>query len=215
MILKIKSLTIFIIAVIGFTSFADAQITSREKTFQLMTKRSQKIVRGYINSHTAISFEDEGIKLHCGYILEINVNKGWKGGEDSFKVFSPHSDVLLGDNYEYVIFARQNAYFNPSKPKLDFLNCDNLNSTRMDVSGFEYFATSLKQQIFPLVNYDGPTNIINEDTNMVKKGEWMLLVNRLSNDHIPFSIERRRLNIDNDKILEEMSLKDFIREFLN
>ncbi|MBT6031636.1 MAG: hypothetical protein HOH19_03600, partial [Kordiimonadaceae bacterium] len=108
--MKINYLLLLLISAIGVTSYAGAQSQSREKTFQLLTNRSQKIVRGYINSRTPISFEDEGIALHCGYVLEINVNKSWKGGEDSFKVFSPHSDVLLGDNYEYVIFARQNAY---------------------------------------------------------------------------------------------------------
>ena len=83
----------------------------------------------------------------------------------------------------------------------------------MDISDFEFLSTRLSQQIFPLISYSTEKTIVDEDTGIMKRGEWMLIVDRISNNALPYSITRRRLNNGNLNVIEEMNYKDFLSAF--
>lgn len=183
-------------------------------TYQRMANTSSKIVKGKITNKRPITYELDGQILTCGWVLDIDVIESWKGGDDNFSVFANHSDILLGDDLDYFLFAKRNPQYSTTRENIDFINCDGFNSTRMNLSPFEFFATDLKQQIFPIVSYNGNDNVMDTDTNMTKRGEWMLIVDRISNSYLPDTIQRRRLNGENQKIIEEMSLSDFLKEFI-
>lgn len=208
-----------LIKVIGIISalfiFTAAHGQSRTNSYQYLANTAGKIVTGRINDRTAITYELEGKILVCGWLLNIEVSKSWKGGADNFNVFSTNSDILLDNDMEYFFIAQKNYNYHETKQNIAFVNCDGLNSVRMNVSGFKYFATSLKQRIFPIISYNAQDNIIDESSNNIKRGQWMLILNRLSNLHLPSTIRRRRINTGNEKIIEEMSFSDFINEFIS
>lgn len=207
--LFLRILFIFIISTL-FTFELNAQANS--DTYHRMKNTSAKVIRGKIIGSEAIRYNYDGENLVCGHVLEIDVVESFKGGDENFKVFVSNDDILLGSDYEYFMFARRNNNYG-NTPKVAFINCIDDKSTRMDVSPYPFLATSLRQQIFPIISYTSVKNIVDEDTNVVKKGDWMLVVDRMSNNSLPYTISRRRLNIGNDDILEEMSLKQFLLEF--
>lgn len=204
----------FIVIVIGMVLSISAYAQTRDNTYLRMTNTSAKIVKGKITDREAIEYDYDDERLICGYILDISVVESWKGGMESFKVFASNSDILMHSDMEYFLFARRNSNFGNSA-KVEFINCDDGKSTRMDVSGFEYLATRLRQQIFPIVSYDGDNSVIDTDTNVMKRGQWMMIVNRIANSALPFTIARRRLNNGNENIIEEMSFSDFLSEFIS
>jgi len=210
--MNIKIYFIIILSGLIFNISAFGQV--RDNTYLRMINTSAKIVKAKITGREAIEYDYDGENLICGYVLNISVVQSWKGGMDDFKVFASNSDILMEGDMEYFMFARRNNSFGDT-PKVAFLNCDDEKSTRMDISGFEYLATRLKQQIFPIISYDKEKNIIDTDTNVVKRGDWMMIVNRISNSALPYTIARRRLNNGNDKVIEEMSLSDFLNEFVS
>ncbi len=195
-----------------FVSLSNAQ--GRDKTYERIKNTSAKIVRGKILGREEVRYDYDGIDMRCGYILEIDVIQSFKGGNDNFKVFASNSDILMNDapDTEYFLFARRNPAFGKG-PATDFINCDEGRSTRMDISGFEYLSTRLTQQIFPIVSYRSDNPIVDEDTGVVKKGEWMMIVDRIANNALPYTISRRRLNNGNQAVIEEMSLSNFLDEF--
>ena len=191
------------------------QAQNADNTYVRFLNTSAKVVQGKITGREAIHYDYDGEDLICGYILDIAVTKSWKGGDQNFKVFASNSDVLMDGEYEYFLFARKNPKFGMSgRDALDFINCDDGKSTRMDVSRFEFLATRLRQQIFPLISYNGGDKIVDEDTGIVKRGQWMMIVSRIANSALPFTIMRRRLNNGNQHVIEEMNYADFQDEFL-
>lgn len=210
--MNIKKYFIIILSIMIFSISAYGQV--RDNTYLRMTNTSAKIVKGKITGREAIEYNYDGQRLICGQILDISVVESWKGGTESFKVFASNSDILMDGDVEYFLFARRNPNFGDST-KVEFINCDDEKSTRMDVSAFEYLATRLRQQIFPIISYDGANRVIDEDTNVVKRGQWMMIVNRISNSALPYTIARRRLNNGNENIIEEMSFSDFLSEFIS
>ena len=209
--MKLKYLLpLVLIAVFSFSSASFAQ----SNTYNRMLNSAAKVVRGKITGFQEIRFDyDEDNKnVVCGQILDIEVTESFKGGNDNFKVFVSNNDMLIGDEYEYFIIARRNKNASDS-PKVDFISCFEGRSTRMDVSSIPYLATSIRQQIFPIVSYRREDNIIDPDTRVAKKGEWMLVVDRIANNALPYTIARRRFNNGNDEIIEEMRLSDFLRDF--
>ncbi len=214
-----KTIKIIIISVISifvstilFVSFSNAQ--GADKTYTRIKNTSAKIVRGTIVGREEVRFIYDEVNMRCGYIMEINVIQSFKGGDENFKVFVSNSDILMNDapETEYFIFARKNPSFGVNSAP-DFLNCDEGRSTRMDLSGFEYMSTRLTQQIFPIVSYTAENPIVDEDTGVVKKGEWMMIVDRIANNALPYTIPRRRLNNGNLAVIEEMSYSHFVNEF--
>lgn len=197
---------------IFFVGQSNAQ--GRDKTYERIVNTSAKIVRGKIIGREEVRYNYDGVDMRCGYILDIEVLKSFKGGNDSFRVFASNSDILMegAPDHEYFIFARRNMKYGP-RAAVDFLNCDGGRSTRMDISPFEYMSARLTQQIFPILSYSADNPITDEDTGVVKKGEWMMIVDRISNNALPFTIARRRLNNGNIAVIEEMSLSDFLFEF--
>lgn len=189
-----------------------------QNNYQYTVNTSAKVVQGRILSREEVryDYDEDNLNLVCGYILEIAVTKGFKGGDDNFKVFASNSDVLMEDDKarEYFIIARKNKKFGATgREANDFINCDQGKSTRMDISKFEFLSTRLKQQIFPLISYNSQDAVIDEDTGVMKRGEWMMIVNRISNSALPYTIMRRRLNNGNENVIEEMSYSDFLEEF--
>ena len=195
--------------VLNVSAFGQA----RDNTYLRMTNTSAKIVKGKITHREAIEYDYDGERLVCGYVLDISVVQSWKGGTEDFKVFSSNSDIIMDGEVDYFLFARRNNNFG-NNTKVEFINCDGGKSTRMDISGFEYLATRLRQQIFPIISYDNGDSVIDTDTNVMKRGDWMMIVNRISNSALPYTIARRRLNNGNENVIEEMSLSDFISEFI-
>ncbi|MBT5073762.1 MAG: hypothetical protein HOJ34_07785 [Kordiimonadaceae bacterium] len=207
--IKIYFLLILTGLVLNVSAFGQA----RDNTYLRMTNTSAKIVKGKITHREAIEYDYDGERLVCGYVLDISVVQSWKGGTEDFKVFSSNSDIIMDGEVDYFLFARRNNNFG-NNTKVEFINCDGGKSTRMDISGFEYLATRLRQQIFPIISYDNGDSVIDTDTNVMKRGDWMMIVNRISNSALPYTIARRRLNNGNENVIEEMSLSDFISEFI-
>jgi hypothetical protein len=176
---------------------------------------AQKIVKGRIIERKPIPYVLDGVTKTCGWVLDIAVDQSWKGGKDTFQLFSTHSDIYINTDPSqvYFIFGFRTFKYDPEKQSIDFVECDGLNSARLDVSQFEYLVTGLKQKIFPLITYDDHTNEV-DINNKPKTGEWMLVLKRISNAFLPETIERRRLNNGNDNIIEEMKFSDFLDEFL-
>lgn len=196
-----------------FSTASSAQQSSN--SYQWVANTSSKIVQGHIIGKEEVRYDYEEENLVCGFVLELEVTKSFKGGDEGFKLFATNSDILMEDDLEYFIFTRKNPKFGTSgADALEFVNCDGGKSTRMDVSGFEYLATRLRQQIFPLVSYDGGDRIVDEDTGVIKRGQWMMVVNRIANAALPYTIMRRRLNNGNENIIEEMSYTDFLSEII-
>ncbi len=210
-IIIITVLTIFVSTLI-IASQSNAQ--GRDKTYERIKNTSAKIVRGKIIGREEVRYDYDGLDMRCGYILEIDVIETFKGGNDNFKVFASNSDILMNDapDTEYFMFVRENPAFG-ERPAIDFINCDEGRSTRMDISGFEYLSTRFTQQIFPIVSYTAENPIVDEDTGVVKKDEWMMIVDRIANNALPYTISRRRLNNGNPAVIEEMSLRNFLDEF--
>lgn len=193
-------------------------MTAQESSnsYQWVANTSSKIVQGHILGKEEVRYDYEEQNLVCGYILDLNVSKSFKGGDGSFKLLATNSDILMEDDLEYFVFARKNPKFGASgADALDFVNCDGGKSTRMDVSSFEFLATRQRQQIFPLASYDGGDSIIDEDTGVIKRGQWMMIVDRIANAALPYTIMRRRLNNGNENIIEEMSYTDFLAEIID
>ena len=205
-----------IITSLGFCGATQAQ--NPDNTYKRMANTSTKIIQGRIIGREEIRFDydDDNLNVVCGQLLEIEVTKSWKGGNERFKVFSQNSDILMGGEMEYFIFARINRKFgNTGLAAIDFINCDEGRSARMDISDFAFLATRLRQQIFPLVSYDSDNKVMDEDTHVMKRGDWMMIVNRIANSALPYTIMRRRLNNGNKNIIEEMSLRNFLDEFIS
>jgi len=209
--IKINILFVLFCLSISFPAFGQ----SNDSTYEFLTNVSAKIVRGKIISKTEVKYDYKGETLTCGWLLDIAVSESWKGGNDNFSVLSTRADILISDDLDYFIFARKNSEYNPAKSTVNYVDCDGFNTAKMVVSSFPYFATSLKQQIFPIITYTPRDNVVDVDTNIVKTGDWMVIVNRISNPYLPFTIRRRRLNTDNENIIEEMKLTDFINEFMS
>ncbi len=197
-----KLIFTFSILIIFISSLAYGQVVKGD--YHSYVKYADKIVKGQIVAKTPITYQ-VGKKIKtCGWILNIKVVESWKGGSENFTLYSSKSDVFLDPAMQYFIFAFNNAHYNPQKIDIDFLNCTNFNSTRADVSKFQYKSSGHAQHLFPLVSYDD-------------KDQWMLLFDRLSNAHLPTTIERHRVQVEqsgNEKILEEMKYSDFIKEYL-
>lgn len=209
--MKLKYLpSILIISFLSWSSSSHAQ----SNTYNLMLNTSSKIVRGKITGIEEIryNYDEENQNIVCGQILDIEVTESFKGGNENFRVFASNKDMLIGDDHEYFIIAKRNNKVSDT-PKVDFINCFDEKSTRMDISYIPYLATSLRQQIFPIVSYRREDNIIDPDTRVAKKGEWLLLVDRIANNALPYTIARRRFNNGNEDIIEEMRLADFLRDF--
>lgn len=209
--MKLKYLpSILIISFLSWSSSSHAQ----SNTYNLMLNTSSKIVRGKITGIEEIryNYDEENQNIVCGQILDIEVTESFKGGNENFRVFASNKDMLIGDDHEYFIIAKRNNKVSDT-PKVDFINCFDEKSTRMDISYIPYLATSLRQQIFPIVSYRREDNIIDPDTRVAKKGEWLLLVDRITNNALPYTIARRRFNNGNEDIIEEMRLADFLRDF--
>lgn len=203
-------LSLLIITILLWTNTSFAQ----SSTYNRMLNTASKVVRGKIvgSEEVRYDYDEENKNIVCGQILDIEVTESFKGGNESFRVFASNKDMLIGEEYEYFIIARRNNNASDT-PKLAFINCFDEKSTRMDVSYIPYLATSLRQQIFPIVNYKREDNIIDPDTRVAKKGEWLLLVDRIANNALPYTIARRRFNNGNKDIIEEMRLADFLRDF--
>ena len=199
-----------IIIILSWTNTSFAQ----SNTYNRMLNNASKVVRGKIvgSEEVRYDYDEDNKNIVCGQILDIEVTESFKGGNESFRVFASNNDMLIGEEYEYFIIARRNNNASDT-PKLAFINCFDEKSTRMDVSYIPYLATSLRQQIFPIVNYKREDNIVDPDTRVAKKGEWLLLVDRIANNTLPYTIARRRFNNGNDDIIEEMRLADFLRDF--
>lgn len=212
--LKIIIITVFTIFVSTLLIVSQLNAQARDKTYERIINTSAKIVRGKIINREEVRYDYDGVDMRCGYILEIEVVQSFKGGNNSFKVFSSNSDILMegAPETEYFLFARRNPVFG-EQPATDFINCDEGRSTRMDISHFEYLSTRLTQQIFPIISYTANNPVTDEDTGVVKKGEWMMIVDRISNNGLPFTIARRRLNNGNLAVIEEMRLSDFLSAF--
>jgi len=199
-----------IIIILSWTNTSFAQ----SNTYNRMLNNASKVVRGKIvgSEEVRYDYDEDNKNIVCGQILDIEVTESFKGGNESFRVFASNNDMLIGEEYEYFIIARRNNNASDT-PKLAFINCFDEKSTRMDVSYIPYLATSLRQQIFPIVNYKREDIIVDPDTRVAKKGEWLLLVDRIANNTLPYTIARRRFNNGNDDIIEEMRLADFLRDF--
>ncbi len=199
-----------IIIILSWTNTSFAQ----RNTYNRMLNTASKVVRGKIvgSEEVRYDYDEDNKNIVCGQILDIEVTESFKGGNESFRVFASNNDMLIGEEYEYFIIARRNNNASDT-PKLAFINCFDEKSTRMDVSYIPYLATSLRQQIFPIVNYKREDIIVDPDTRVAKKGEWLLLVDRIANNTLPYTIARRRFNNGNDDIIEEMRLADFLRDF--
>lgn len=209
--MKLKILLpLLIIIFIPWSNVSFAQ----SNTYNRMLNTASKIVRGKIVGSEEIryNYDEENQNIVCGLILDIEVTESFKGGNENFRVFASNKDMLIGEEYEYFIIARRNNNASDT-PKVEFINCFDEKSTRMDISYIPYLATSLRQQIFPIVSYRREDNIIDPDTRVAKKGEWLLLVDRIANNALPYTIARRRFNNGNDDIIEEMRLSDFLRDF--
>lgn len=198
-----------IIIILSWTNTSFAQ----SNTYNRMLNTASKVVRGKIvgSEEVRYDYDEDNKNIVCGQILDIEVTESFKGGNESFRVFASNNDMLIGEEYEYFIIARRNNNASDT-PKLAFINCFDEKSTRMDVSYIPYLATSLRQQIFPIVNYKREDIIVDPDTRVAKKGEWLLLVDRIANNTLPYTIARRRFNNGNDDIIEEMRLADFLRD---
>ena len=198
-----------IIIILSWTNTSFAQ----SNTYNRMLNTASKVVRGKIvgSEEVRYDYDEDNKNIVCGQILDIEVTESFKGGNESFRVFASNNDMLIGEEYEYFIIARRNNNASDT-PKLAFINCFDEKSTRMDVSYIPYLATSLRQQIFPIVNYKREDNIVDPDTRVAKKGEWLLLVDRIANNTLPYTIARRRFNNGNDDIIEEMRLADFLKD---
>lgn len=198
--------------IIIILSWANTSFAQRN-TYNRMLNTASKVVRGKIvgSEEVRYDYDEDNKNIVCGQILDIEVTESFKGGNESFRVFASNNDMLIGEEYEYFIIARRNNNASDT-PKLAFINCFDEKSTRMDVSYIPYLATSLRQQIFPIVNYKREDNIVDPDTRVAKKGEWLLLVDRIANNTLPYTIARRRFNNGNDDIIEEMRLADFLRD---
>lgn len=206
----------YLFALIIFVVFCCNITVKAQNTYQYMANTSAKVVQGRIISKKEVryNYDIENPNLICGYILNIKVTKSYKGGEEDFRVFATNSDVLMDKGSEYLLFARKNIKFGKNgRDAIDFINCDKEKSTRMDISDFEFLSTRLSQQIFPLISYSTEKTIVDEDTGIMKRGEWMLIVDRISNNALPYSITRRRLNNGNLNVIEEMNYKDFLSAF--
>ncbi|MCC3859858.1 hypothetical protein [Pseudemcibacter aquimaris] len=206
---------IAILSLMSAVCFSYTQsVFAQNKTYNRMINGAAKVVRAKFTGSEEVryNYDEDNQNIVCGYIMDVEVIKSYKGGTDNFKVFVSNEDILLGEDLEYFIIARRNQKFGETRA-IDFLNCLEGRSTRTDVSKLPYLATNITQQIFPLVSYKREDNIVDPDTRVVKKGEWMMLVNRIANNALPYTIARRRLNNGNDDIIEEMRLNDFIRDF--
>lgn len=203
-------LSLLIITILSWTNTSFAQ----SNTYNRMLNTASKVVRGKIvgSEEVRYDYDEDNKNIVCGQILDIEVTESFKGGNESFRVFASNNDMLIGEEYEYFIIARRNNNASDT-PKLAFINCFDEKSTRIDVSYIPYLATSLRQQIFPIVSYKREDNIIDPDTRVAKKGEWLLLVDRIANNTLPYTIARRRFNNGNEDIIEEMRFSDFLRDF--
>ena len=214
--MKINSNIYFMSLIYSLAVTLSASAQNGDNTYQRMANTSAKVVQGRIISREEVryDYDEDNLNLVCGYILEIEVIKSFKGGDENFKVFAANSDILMDGDMEYFLFARKNQKFGASdRDAVDFINCDQEKSTRMDISGFEFLSTRLRQQISPLISYTSENAIIDEDTGVMKRGQWMMIVNRIANSALPYTIMRRRLNNGNESVIEEMSYTDFIDTF--
>ncbi|MDG1707110.1 MAG: hypothetical protein P8H03_00020 [Emcibacteraceae bacterium] len=210
--MKIKYILSLLIAGSFFVS--PDETLAQSNTYNRMINISTKVVRAKISNPQEIryDYDEDNQNIVCGHLVDVTVNQGYKGGAENFKLFVTNKDIMLGEEYEYLIIARSNQYHSDTS-KVAFTNCYDEKSTRMDVSSFPYLATNLRQQIFPIASYKREDNIVDPDTRVAKKGEWLMLVNRIANNSLPYKIPRRRLNNGNDDIIEEMSLAGFLRAF--
>lgn len=214
--MKINGYIYLISFICSLATTFPASAQNGDNTYQRMANTSAKVVQGRIISREEVryDYDEDNLNLVCGYILEIEVVKSFKGGDESFKVFAANSDILMDVDMEYFLFARKNQKFGASgRDAVDFINCDQEKSTRMDISSFEFLSTRLRQQIFPLISYTSENAVIDEDTGVKKRGQWMMIVNRIANSALPYTIMRRRLNNGNESVIEEMSYTDFIDTF--
>ncbi len=161
-----------IIIILSWTNTSFAQ----SNTYNRMLNNASKVVRGKIvgSEEVRYDYDEDNKNIVCGQILDIEVTESFKGGNESFRVFASNNDMLIGEEYEYFIIARRNNNASDT-PKLAFINCFDEKSTRMDVSYIPYLATSLRQQIFPIVNYKREDNIVDPDTRVAKKGNGYCL----------------------------------------
>tara|TARA_R110002096_G_scaffold416576_2_gene619347 strand:+ start:168761 stop:169420 length:660 start_codon:yes stop_codon:yes gene_type:complete len=206
----------FLTFIFSLTISVGVSAQNGDNTYQRMVNTSAKVVQGRIISREEVryDYDEDNLNLLCGHILEIDVTKSFKGGDEKFKVFAANSDVLMDGDTEYFLFARKNLKFGTSgRDAVDFINCDQEKSTRMDISGFQFLSTRLRQQIFPLISYGSADAVIDEDTGVMKRGQWMMIVNRIANSALPYTIMRRRLNNGNENVIEEMSYADFLEAF--
>ncbi len=214
----IKIYIIFAISIYAFTFvIADKGLAQgRDKTYVRMVNTSSKVGLGTIMSRVEIRYDYDGVNMRCGYVLDIAVNKSWKGGEAPFKLFVSNSDILenTAEDAEFFIMAsRNNAFEKTGQQAIAFTNCDGGRYTRMNMSSFPFLATRLTQQIFPIISYSAENPVTDEDTGIIKRGDWLMIVNRIANNALPFTISRRRLNTGNPNVIEEMSFSDFLYEF--
>lgn len=179
-----------------------AQHASKQH-YESYFSHADRVAIGKIIDAQKVSFYRDGEEKSCGVYMEVQVVNPMRGGNENFWIYNTHSDFLSEDkDREYLIFAFKNKYYNRDDGKGRYVLCEGLDSKLTDLSQFEYLSDSQVQRVFPLV----------DDT---EGGEWMQIMQRRSNAAIPDSIETRIAKSDNKKVIEEMSLDQFITAFSN
>jgi hypothetical protein len=136
--------------------------------------------------------------------MEIEVIKSWRGGTDNFLLYSTSSDIYFSDDpdREYIIYTFKNKHYQQGGEAREYILCEGDRSYMRNIAPFEYINNRQIQHMFP-IRKDAET-----------EQEWMLVMARVANAVIPESIERRGVNGDNQNIIEEMKLDQFLTTFI-
>ena len=108
-----------IILILSFMiQFSNMAIASQSRVVPIkgMIRSAEKVVIGKIVRRTPfLEIKDGSEKKVCGWSLEVEVNYSFKGGNQSFELYTNDSDTFAGDNLDYFIIAFNNPTYGTGK----------------------------------------------------------------------------------------------------
>lgn len=109
---------------------------------------AEKVVLGRIIARLPIKYESDN-KV-CGWEYQVEVDESWKGGNESFTIFTRNEDVFFGLNYNYLFIAFKNNNFSEKKTSRTNKKCYVDQNNVLIVDSIKYRTRKTEQMVFPL-----------------------------------------------------------------
>lgn len=120
-------------------------------SYSFLVKYAEKVVKGKIVNRKRFTTTFNGTKISCGWILDIEVSKSWKGKSENFSIHTQGEKTFNGKNIEYFIIARRTAFGNKEIGFKNQVVCPKGRSVTVPES-IKYM-TRTEQMIFPIDDY--------------------------------------------------------------